>query len=281
MKKYLVLLFIILGASAHGQTLKQIITSKIPPSNGDNIDWTNWEIKLDKSRKKDLLKKIVVEDEYSRSYIVIDYDDYIEKFHIVDFNLDGLPDIIFYGTTPGLGDVFSDFFINRGDKLERIFTSVGSILSISPYNGYMPLALTVYSAYGDGIAAHLYSITPTISNNNGFSYQIQADIAINTFLKKPKEFLAKPIGFKTINEKYTLRTSPELNGSELGVYPKNSTGIAIAESTDSTGRIWWLVIMSGEQPHIKKSSIIYSGYHNIENYKILGWMSSRFTEITE
>jgi len=98
-----------------------------------------------------------------------------------------------------------------------------------------------------------------------------------------------PVRFEIQNSPYNLRNSPEIitglkedyydytpiNEQNITAsYKAGDKGTAYAESTDSTGRIWWLVVMdvkptSGE-------SLYYEGNNEFENYKPIGWISSRY-----
>lgn len=73
---------------------------------------------------------------------------------------------------------------------------------------------------------------------------------------EPDEFFKQPVRFKTINNDYAMRYSPEisgklptiddplLKGNIMAIFPKGTSGIAWARKTDATGREWWL----DEQP---------------------------------
>ncbi len=271
--------------SAFGQTLNEILVNKISYADNDNCDWGAWEVAMDLQSKDSLVKKI--KDSDFLQYPLSNFDEYHNKFKVVDFNLDGLLDLIYYGNPGGAESTFVYFMINKGDYFEVIFTSAGTIISLSNYDGFNSLGMTVYN-YGccAGIVDHLYTIVP-ISNGYNFYYQVQTDIAICNVIKMPSNFLDKPIRFETVNDKYSLRATPEINtehesysesskGNIMVTYPKNSSGVAIAKSKDDTGRVWWFVVMS-ENNRILESKL-YSGYHDLEKFKIVGWMSSRYVE---
>ena len=101
--------------------------------------------------------------------------------------------------------------------------------------------------------------------------------------------MEKPIAFETINEKYTLRLTPKLDnetyfwgtdeqGNSIAIFPIGSTGTAMAENVDETGRIWWFVRMNNNKGNI---GMFMHGDNNEEPYRCYGWMSSRYLKRIE
>jgi hypothetical protein len=89
----------------------------------------------------------------------------------------------------------------------------------------------------------------------------------------------------TVNaDGYTLRHTPEISstgefdwegrGNASADYGRGARGVALAESTDATGRVWWYVLMDGETPPLAASYTEEPG--NPVPLDRLGWMSSRF-----
>jgi len=95
------------------------------------------------------------------------------------------------------------------------------------------------------------------------------------------------IPFKVSSEKYNLRLSPEIDsttdyfgrdfyGNEIAEYPKGSLGYALAEKKDSSGRIWWFVLMTNNIIPIRSFYPRWEGAPI--KYFSIGWMSSKYLE---
>jgi hypothetical protein len=113
----------------------------------------------------------------------------------------------------------------------------------------------------------------------------------NSVEKYPSRYFERPIKFEVLNNKYNIRFSPvidnttevgycgmEITGNSLGKLKSGSVGYALAESVDSTGRVWWFVAID------PTSEIYESIYYNdtiIPNTYKLGWISSRFVKMIE
>lgn len=286
MKQTILLLLIFsITFSLKSQSIQEIVTTEIGYFVDTNFVWSGWEVSMELEKKIALIKEIN-QNKFLR-YPIENLDNYIEFFHIIDFNMDGMLDIVFYGNPGGAESTYVIFIEKTKDGFQETYRSAGRLLSVSEYDGYTGMGFTIYN-YGccASMVDHLYKIAP-INTPNGFSYQVQSDVAFYSGMDKPTKIFDKQIRFKTINDKYSLRASPEINSDEeayygltngniIATFPKSSKGIAIAESTDETGRVWWLVIMSNKNKPI--DSNMYSGYHQIENYKIAGWMSSRYLD---
>lgn len=64
-----------------------------------------------------------------------------------------------------------------------------------------------------------------------------------------------------------------INGNIVQTYTKGSKGYAISERVDSSGRVWWFVVMLN---NLNLNGSFSEGSNNsITNYSI-GWMSSRY-----
>ncbi|HYR11292.1 MAG TPA: hypothetical protein VEQ60_26155, partial [Longimicrobium sp.] len=108
----------------------------------------------------------------------------------------------------------------------------------------------------------------------------------------PTRFLAAPRRFTVANDGYLLRGSPRVQNTKAGEYPEwyewddrgnvmaeygaGARGIAIAERTDSTGRVWWFVRMDGATPPRAAQAEPVDHDNRVLTIDRLGWMSSRF-----
>jgi len=225
------------------------------------------------------------------------------NLHIVDFNNDGLDDVIFHGHL-GAESPFIVIFINTGNSFTEIFFDHQEIYKMVFKNGKVHrLYIKSGGCCCDYIEANkVYEVDysselPKIHLINQTQYVIEFYInrwGIDTSNKVeyPSKYFHKPVKFKVLNNKYNIRFSPTIkdipeiqvcgevsNGNSLGKIKAGSIGYALAEKTDSTGRIWWFVAMNPNTKFYK--SLYYDDKKRPNSYK-LGWISSRFVkEINE
>ncbi len=100
-----------------------------------------------------------------------------------------------------------------------------------------------------------------------------------------ERWLETPIPFVVTRSRYNLRYAPVIDDTSggplemvgrssnlLAVFHAGDRGLALAESHDTTGRLWWLVLMD---PAIPDSSVTTSAI-DLLRYRWVGWMSSRY-----
>jgi len=97
--------------------------------------------------------------------------------------------------------------------------------------------------------------------------------------------IIEPTKFKIINDTYFIRDSPKIDndtendrfetkGNSIGEFVKGQKGTAYKSSTDSTGRVWWL--MESEPLDSLQNSYFYN--ENRVKASFIGWISSRYVE---
>ena len=223
---------------------------------------------------------------------------YLENdLHIIDFNGDGLDDIIYNGY---LGEpMYIIIYINTGKSFTKIFTGTQQIHRIVIEDGKVRRLYIrdggccsvligvnkIYSVdYSDTLPKINYVSSMEYVDFRGHNYQIEV---------YPSHYFDKPIKFEILNDRYNIRFAPEIddstetmycedtvvNGNSLGKLKSGSIGYALAESVDSTGRIWWFVAM---EPSGTYETIYHKLTYNKFGFYKLGWISSRFVkEINE
>ena len=253
----------------------------------------NWERieKQNQELKKSFIKNFPNEFEYYRlnKEYMLTLSDLEKDLHIIDFNGDGLDDIIFNGET-GYEAKQISIFINTGQSFTEIFTDYQEIYKIVFENG----KINKLYIQDDGCCCEyiltnkIYSVDYT-TNLPKINLISKMQYLRNKIEEYPSNYFDEPIKFKVLNNKYNIRFSPVIddttevwycgepqNGNSLGKIKSGSAGYALAESIDTTGRIWWFVALSPD------SEIYEPVYNNEEicpnSYK-LGWISSRFVEV--
>ena len=211
----------------------------------------------------------------------------LDQFHVLDINNDGLDDVIFNGFYGGEGEAIK-FFVQNGSGYTVSKAFAGRIKRIekSDLTGFLNFEIHDYPCCA-GIVNHII-ILAAVQNGSSINFNITSDIAYMYDVTNPNKSI-DPIPFITVNPEYKLRSQPVIDneydnlpdgylfdGNTCAVYPKGSTGYAISNETDSTGRVWWLVIMENNLPPIKTN--LSSGRNDSNGYHTVGWMSSKYVK---
>ena len=103
-------------------------------------DWKNLEISLSKTEKDKYLKKLAGNKFFEPSTYLVR-----EEYHIIDFNGDNKPDVIFTGREPGGGEIDNmAFFENQGDSLRMILKLLGTIIEFKKETKNSPATFTIW-----------------------------------------------------------------------------------------------------------------------------------------
>lgn len=249
-----------------------------------DLDWSEFDIEISMDEKLEFLKQIKKFDNknYFRNHY--GYTDDENSFSFVDLNNDNKIDIIYYGYLSSELMV-SIIFMNSDKGYYYLGEIIGTIKKIEKTN----FIFDVKTYISICCAGHQYSInnhTIDFTKKSGELYHKQRMI-FTDYIDKPKTLLKKEIPFVVMNETYSLRFNPFINdsdievqvtaeaylkGNKLASYPKGSKGIAIADSVDNTGRVWWFVVMDPADIDDKN---FFPDNINIPTY-YTGWMSNRY-----
>ena len=253
----------------------------------NELDWANFE-KQNHELKTRFIKSQPNEFEYYRlnEKYTPTLSDLENHLHIIDFNGDGIDDIIFHGESGSEAKQIM-IFINTGQSFVKIFTDYQEIHKLTFINGKAHQLFIQdggcccdYTGIKKNYIIDYSSELPEINLISQLKYIDR--------LEYPSQYFEKPVKFEVLNDKYNIRFSPVIdditevfycgepqNGNSLGKIKSGSTGYALAEQVDTTGRIWWYVAM------LPQSEIYEAMYHddviNPDFYK-LGWISSRFVK---
>jgi len=249
------------------------------------FDWTKVE-KQNQELKANFIKNLPKELEPCRECGGLSYLE--NNLHIIDFNGDGLYDIIYNGYLCSEVE-YIIIYINTGKSFTKIFTETQQIHKMVVKNG------KVHQLYirDDGCCCEYIGV------NKIFSIDYSATLPKINLISKmqyinnsveeyPSHYFDKLIKFETLNNKYNMRFSPMIddtteigycgelqNGNSLGKIKSGSIGYALAESVDSIGRVWWFVAI--EPTSEIYESIYYNEAIAPNTYK-LGWISSKFVK---
>lgn len=215
--------------------------------------------------------------------------DLINDLHVVDINNDGLDDIIFDGSSGGEANEIS-IFINKSNSFEKIFTDYQGILSVEFDKGILnKINIKDWGCCAEFIVTTKFYDVKFRNGEFEFVQKKSFKYLENTFL--PVTYWNETKKISVLNDNYNLRFSPQIDDTsevyyvgeptyrnKIGKLKNNTKAIAIAESTDTTGRVWFFVAIYPEFD--VSESYFYNYKDEIKSYKC-GWISSRFIEIQE
>ncbi len=246
------------------------------------FDWQEIDTEIDQETRDKFIHSVLQEPSFGRiKNISLEYIS--DNFHFLDLNGDQELDAVYNGGYGGENEIIHLITIKNkelivSDPLFGLITDFQVLenkvdLKIYDY-GCCAQLVDVYASF------EVFCDSEEIELKNLYAYARIKET------QNPEDFIQE-IRFEVQNDGYKLRAQPEIitdydglpeevimDGNTLAMYPKSSTGTAIAEKMDQTGRLWWFVIMDSNFKPI--SSLFTNGNNNISEYKCAGWMSSRF-----
>jgi hypothetical protein len=217
----------------------------------------------------------------------------MEDFHFADFSGDGVADVVYAG--PAIGrDENGTLWAREGDLLMVWQVTGGRAVQV--FERYATLQRVWRPAPGDPVRFRAVQYGCCAETNNFIEYFVpeprgdtlrfvpSARILHSTHHPAATRPLPSPRPFTVSADRYTLRHTPEIasagefdwegRGNASADYGRGARGVALAESTDATGRVWWYVLMDGRTPPLAASYTEEPG--SPVPLDRLGWMSSRF-----
>jgi hypothetical protein len=213
----------------------------------------------------------------------------LDKFHLLDIDNDQVNELIYNGWNGGEGEMIVIYKLKDGyyKEHQRFFGRIKDIRKTE-------INLIRFIVYDYACCAGYVDNMETFDFNPiSKQFDIVGSIAKIDETSLPSDWI-EPIRFEIKNTPYNLRYSPEIitglkngeydfspiNGQNITAsYKAGDKGIAYAESTDSTGRVWWFVIMDSKPD--SGESLYYDGNNKFDDYKPIGWISSRYVDIVD
>lgn len=271
--------------------------------------WKNLEIPLSKTEKDKYLKKLAGNKFFEPSTYLVR-----EEYHIIDFNGDTKPDIIFTGREPGGGEIDNmAFFENEGDSLRLTLKLLGTIIDFKKESKKSPATFTVWEwpccdyAYHNIYYYSYFSkefIKDNLNSDQGHYNQSYGKFVKNnhnnfkvveeylyvksTYLPK-NGVLKSSIHFKTNADSTSLHTNPSLAITSqydfyipedykydivLSILPVNSTGTIIC--TEIINEIVYAFVKLDSAYILNKP--VFRG-RSVTNF--LGWMELSDLDVVE
>jgi hypothetical protein len=280
MKKSIIILLIFTSPNILGQGLSNFFQQ--------NKNLKTWFIPATRKEKKQAIMQFKNKKTFDWIFYNLKQgkDSIIDNFNFIDFNHDGIKDMIYQGSLGAESDFVvllegtANGFIIIKDLYGKIYWAN------KPNDGNLRFKIWNYPCCA-GRVDFVESYSPkTISGR--FEYLLLKRNAFIDQTRFPEKKMTKPIKFETVNEIYTLRITPNIDektifwghedekGNAIAYFPKGSTGTALASATDKSGRIWWFVLMTNNKGN---KGMFMNGDNSKKTYGCYGWMSSRYVKI--
>lgn len=254
-----------------------------------NKEINNWYLD---AKQHDLLaeiQKVIVSNEINSLLTQHQgkIDSLIPYFHLIDFNNDGLRDLIFNGKI-GTKNYILLFKKKIDATYNLLLNQAGEILQTNAPFENNPLSLTIWNKNCCGNKVSILSKWICIVNNDISYFQVQEKSLIynNTLLPEigEKKVPLKPFTIKT--EVAKLRINPRIDddsvieglnawrGNHISYHSKGTTGVIYHSLKDKDGITWYFVcIFTGKDFPTKSDRFKISGeIEDCENYSYYGWI---------
>lgn len=275
--------------------------------NLDSLQWAQWETEAPADREA-RLRALGIQPVRADSIGETDPADGAEPsgerahdFHFVDFSGDGVADVVYQGpwyvrNENGFGGMEGShlkLWQVIGGRAIKVMDHHGEIQRIWKGAAGQPLAFrtVTYGCCSDPMWEIEY-FRPVRAGDT-VRFERRHGVLGRAELEMPTRFMAAPRRFTVANDGYLLRGSPKVQNAKTGEYPewhewdergnvmaeygRGARGTAIAEQTDSTGRVWWFVRMDGATPpRAAQFDAPMDHADRVLPIDRLGWMSSRF-----
>lgn len=270
----------------------------------DSLRWAEWETQPPADREA-RLRELGIRPVRADSIVEFDpadgYDPNGERaidFHFVDFSGDGVADVIYNGawfvrSENGFGALegtHARLWQVIGGRAVEVMDDDGSIQRVWRGRAGEPVSFRVvhYGCCADPEWRIRY-FRP-VRDGGRVRFEEHRSVLGRAEMEMPSRFMSAPRRFTVNSDRYLLRSAPRIQdrpateypewyewgerGNAMAEYGRGARGIAIAERTDSTGRVWWFVRMDGGTPP-RDAQVGEDPEHPVTMDR-LGWMSSRF-----
>ncbi|WP_417265687.1 hypothetical protein [Brumimicrobium sp.] len=274
MKQFLIATILVFSSQVSSQSNDWIFSKE--------VKWSEYPDQISKIEKRKRVDSILTSTTFRHLETNYIND---SSFHFIDLNNDAKIDLIYSGYAGYESDRIL-FYINNNGVYELKAHYFGALQSLYfDKNGLNSFLINDYPCCAG--YTHHYETYRFYPSKNRFGHIDK--IACNYFTHLPNQPKIN-LQFITTNDKYRLRSEPKIDntiheendrqfesiGNVIAEFPAGTKGVAIAEHIDSTGRVWWFVII--ERDASPSFSIFHSGNNNEYPYKVSGWMSSRYLE---
>lgn len=252
-----------------------------------DFQWSQHEKHILTQEKRDRIEQVkeeVISAEGYAAFYESNPQTFQDNFHLIDLDRDGMLDLVFEGFV-GAESTFLLAFQQTSNGYKKVFSAVGRVHKFIATDPLLPYTIVVYNYGCCADITNYYRVYTPDAATGLLKYQETATIGCIDDVTTPTALLEKPIPFKVKNNHYLLRNAPAIDdayeysedpdfpGNSIAAFGAGATGLALAEQTDETGRVWWFVLMDSK--YTPSKSLFYNKEPGLS---ILGWMSSRYLE---
>ncbi|MDB5274063.1 MAG: hypothetical protein JWO58_2430 [Chitinophagaceae bacterium] len=212
-------------------------------------------------------------------------EELVDVLHNIDLNNDKLDDIIFYGQ---ISDDESSvvIYLNKGTAFKKVFAGKQSIMHMEFKNNVLSrLAVEDLGCCGEVIFRDQY-FDVTAKPNGDLTFKLSKSFEYLDRTELPTTYWPATKIVKVNHDKYKMRSAPFIDdtsvqeddrdttkGNTIGLMPQDSEALAMAEATDSTGRVWYFVAVYPD--YILTNTPFFEPKEGFRSFKC-AWISSRF-----
>jgi len=216
--------------------------------------------------------------------------------HFIDLDGDGSIEILFNGEFAWGDDADKQIFIlkEKDGVYKQLSFLWGTIVGLSRDAPGLPVQIKSRGSYPESdVWVSIKTYSPVFSEGKLTKYECVSQLFYpedyyyyEEGIKYLPDSFTVQIPFEVTSEQYNMRNMPGfLPDNESGnyemfennvvaIYPKGSLGVALAEKTDETGRVWWFVVMGRYPEPDTKAAVPMFDFLPIN--QLSGWMSSRY-----
>ncbi len=209
-------------------------------------------------------------------------DELVKYTYHIDFNGDGLMDIVYHGPTGGEPSV-THFILNHGDKYERLFSGLQDPIHME----FLENRLIAFTLIDPGCCADPQYFETEYSvhyNENIPKFTLDRKVGYLRSTEKPQIELGSARDFTVIADYTKLRENcytlddvedpvTGSNGNAIGIYRKKAKGKVMGIKRDQN-RLWLYVLMSKGN---KLDSTVFPDFTDPQ-VEVLGWMIQSDTD---
>jgi hypothetical protein len=217
----------------------------------------------------------------------------VEDFHFVDFSGDGVADVVYDGVPYVLNDdgeigAFEGYHLVMwqvmGERAVKVLDEYTALQRAWRGRPGEPLRFRTVQHGCCGDTHRMIEYFSPETRGDTVRYRVAHRLLGSNEDREPRSFLPRARPFSVAQDRYRLRREPSVSPETVeggpnfsAEYRRGARGVALAEARDSTGRVWWYVLMDGRTPPDTAQDRFVSDETGEDlSGDRLGWMSSRF-----
>lgn len=242
------------------------------------------DLETDKDSLKilDFLKDNLTMVEFYTNQFSYTPDELFKYTYHIDFNGDGLMDIVYHGPTGGEPSV-THFILNHGNKYEKVFSGLQNLIDVEFFENRL-IAFTLIDPGCCGDPQYFISEYSVQYNEDIPEFKLDRKVGYLRGTEKSKIEFKKTEDFTVISDFAKLRKDCYIfddvedpvtgsNGNAIGIYRKRAKGKVLGLKRDQN-KLWLNVLMNTGN---KLDSTVFPEFTDPQ-VEVLGWMIQSDTD---